>query len=165
MIWRKWWWMIYENIFDGIQWICSFGVFKLNSIMLKTVKSSFWWRFASTLYSQITLLTVPRRKKKCIRYLQGGWCASPTSSDGSAIDSPPSPVDGVPPQHPSLPSSPSPASPSHIPLHPRPSKQHTPLILSKPKTTELSLKALIESSQQHDNLNHHHHDCTLPKSH
>ncbi|XP_029546409.1 transcription factor 7-like 2 isoform X4 [Salmo trutta] len=106
-----------------------------------------------------------RRKKKCIRYLQGGWCASPTSSDGSAIDSPPSPVDGVPPQHPSLPSSPSPASPSHIPLHPRPSKQHTPLILSKPKTTELSLKALIESSQQHDNLNHHHHDCTLPKSH
>ncbi|CAB1352943.1 unnamed protein product [Coregonus sp. 'balchen'] len=106
-----------------------------------------------------------RRKKKCIRYLQGGWCASPTSSDGSAIDSPPSPVDGVPPQHPSLPSSPSPASPSDIPLHPQPSKQHTPLILSKPKTTELSLKALIESSQQHDNLNHHHHDCTLPKSH
>ncbi|XP_070305827.1 transcription factor 7 [Salvelinus sp. IW2-2015] len=106
-----------------------------------------------------------RRKKKCVRYLQGGWCASPTSSDGSAIDSPPSPVDGVPPQHPSLPSSPSPASPLHIPLHPQPSKQHTPLILSKPKTTELSLKALIESSQQHDNLSHHHHDCTLPKSH
>ncbi|XP_013992348.2 transcription factor 7-like 2 isoform X3 [Salmo salar] len=41
-----------------------------------------------------------RRKKKCIRYLQGGWCASPTSSDGSAIDSPPSPVDGVPPSAP-----------------------------------------------------------------
>uniref|UniRef100_A0A4W5L3T6 Transcription factor 7 n=1 Tax=Hucho hucho TaxID=62062 RepID=A0A4W5L3T6_9TELE len=98
-----------------------------------------------------------RRKKKCIRYLQGGWCASPTSSDGSVIDSPLSPVDGVPPQHPS---SPSPASPSH----PQPSK-HTPLILSKSKTTELSLKALIESSQQHDNIHHHHHDCTLPKSH
>ncbi|KAM6322787.1 transcription factor 7 isoform 1-T1 [Podargus strigoides] len=33
-----------------------------------------------------------RRKKKCIRYLQGeGRCASPVSSDGSAIDSPPSP--------------------------------------------------------------------------
>ncbi|XP_063784774.1 transcription factor 7-like 2 isoform X3 [Pseudophryne corroboree] len=34
-----------------------------------------------------------RRKKKCIRYLQGeGRCGSPASSDGSAIDSPPSPV-------------------------------------------------------------------------
>ncbi|KAA0720529.1 Transcription factor 7-like 2 HMG box transcription factor 4 T-cell-specific transcription factor 4 [Triplophysa tibetana] len=31
-----------------------------------------------------------RRKKKCIRYLQRGLCASPHSSDGSAIDSPPS---------------------------------------------------------------------------
>ncbi|XP_039341185.1 transcription factor 7 isoform X6 [Mauremys reevesii] len=35
-----------------------------------------------------------RRKKKCIRYLQGeGPCSSPVSSDGSAIDSPPSPLD------------------------------------------------------------------------
>ncbi|XP_060911352.1 transcription factor 7 isoform X2 [Labrus mixtus] len=32
-----------------------------------------------------------RRKKKCIRYLQGGGCPSPSSSDLSAIDSPPSP--------------------------------------------------------------------------
>ncbi|KAK1787968.1 hypothetical protein P4O66_016444 [Electrophorus voltai] len=40
----------------------------------------------------ITLLTVPRRKKKCIRYLQGGQCTSPHSSDGSAIDSPSCPV-------------------------------------------------------------------------
>ncbi|TKS83114.1 Transcription factor 7-like 2 HMG box transcription factor 4 T-cell-specific transcription factor 4 [Collichthys lucidus] len=31
-----------------------------------------------------------RRKKKCIRYLQGGGCPSPASSDISAIDSPPS---------------------------------------------------------------------------
>ncbi|XP_055797908.1 transcription factor 7-like 2 [Salvelinus fontinalis] len=98
-----------------------------------------------------------RRKKKCIRYLQGGWCTSPTSSDGSAIDSPLSPVDGVPPQHPS---SSLPASPLHL----QPSK-NTPRILSKSKTTELSFKALTESSQQHDNIHHHHHDCTLPKSH
>lgn len=48
------------------------------------------------LYSQITLSTVLRRKKKCIRYLQGeGRCASPVSSDGSAIDSPPSPLDAL----------------------------------------------------------------------
>lgn len=49
-----------------------------------------------TLYLQITLFTVHRRKKKCIRYLQGeGRCASPVSSDGSAIDSPPSPLDAL----------------------------------------------------------------------
>ncbi|XP_034167344.1 transcription factor 7 isoform X2 [Pangasianodon hypophthalmus] len=33
-----------------------------------------------------------RRKKKCIRYLQGRQCASPNSSDGSAVDSPSSPI-------------------------------------------------------------------------
>ncbi|XP_046723655.1 transcription factor 7 isoform X3 [Silurus meridionalis] len=33
-----------------------------------------------------------RRKKKCIRYLQGGQYVSPNSSDGSALDSPSSPV-------------------------------------------------------------------------
>ncbi|XP_018418332.1 PREDICTED: transcription factor 7 [Nanorana parkeri] len=37
-----------------------------------------------------------RRKKKCIRYLQGeGRCSSPISSDGSAIDSPSSPVNSL----------------------------------------------------------------------
>ncbi|XP_075200593.1 transcription factor 7 isoform X2 [Anomaloglossus baeobatrachus] len=37
-----------------------------------------------------------RRKKKCIRYLQGeGRCGSPISSDGSPVDSPSSPVTGV----------------------------------------------------------------------
>ncbi|XP_067347484.1 transcription factor 7 isoform X4 [Channa argus] len=58
-----------------------------------------------------------RRKKKCIRYLQGGGCPSPTSSDLSAIDSPPSPS---PARHrlyqhqrpPSPGCSPSPTSPS-----------------------------------------------------
>ncbi|XP_070793406.1 transcription factor 7 [Pituophis catenifer annectens] len=35
-----------------------------------------------------------RRKKKCIRYLQGkGHCSSPVSSNGSTIDSPPSSLD------------------------------------------------------------------------
>lgn len=52
------------------------------------------WHCKFTLYLQITLFTVLRRKKKCIRYLQGeGRCTSPVSSDGSAIDSPPSPLD------------------------------------------------------------------------
>ncbi|TRY84436.1 hypothetical protein DNTS_018383, partial [Danionella cerebrum] len=49
----------------------------------------------------ITLLTVPRRKKKCIRFLQRGCCSSPPSSDGSHIDSSPSPGN-----HPESPTSP-----------------------------------------------------------
>ncbi|XP_071247968.1 transcription factor 7-like 2 isoform X24 [Salvelinus alpinus] len=70
-----------------------------------------------------------RRKKKCIRYIQGeGSCASPPSSDGSLLDSPPSSPSSVAP-------SPSPSSkesrpqteqmqplsltmkPAHQPLH------------------------------------------------
>nr|XP_054586723.1 transcription factor 7 isoform X2 [Nothobranchius furzeri] len=63
-----------------------------------------------------------RRKKKCIRYLQGGGCPSPSSSDLSAIDSPPSPS---PARHhlfqrpPSPGCSPLPTSPStHLPSSP-----------------------------------------------
>nr|XP_023659345.1 transcription factor 7-like 2 isoform X1 [Paramormyrops kingsleyae]XP_023659346.1 transcription factor 7-like 2 isoform X1 [Paramormyrops kingsleyae] len=41
-----------------------------------------------------------RRKKKCIRFLQGGRCSSPHSSDGSAIDSPPASATPVPPSPP-----------------------------------------------------------------
>ncbi|XP_059397715.1 transcription factor 7-like 2 isoform X3 [Carassius carassius] len=49
-----------------------------------------------------------RRKKKCIRYLQRGRCASPNSSDGSAIDSPMTPVNHLP----------NPASPPRYPASP-----------------------------------------------
>ena len=58
----------------------------------------------SALYSQITLSPpspVSRRKKKCVRYIQGeGSCLSPPSSDGSLLDSPPSSPNllGSPPQ-------------------------------------------------------------------
>ncbi|XP_048124912.1 transcription factor 7 isoform X4 [Alosa alosa] len=72
-----------------------------------------------------------RRKKKCIRYLQGGRCVSPHSSDGSAIDSPSSPVypfqqphspNPTPPRplSPASPSSGSPPSKRRHPLHPHP---------------------------------------------
>uniref|UniRef100_A0A1A8I7S1 Transcription factor 7 (T-cell specific, HMG-box) n=6 Tax=Nothobranchius TaxID=28779 RepID=A0A1A8I7S1_NOTKU len=68
------------------------------------------------------------RKKKCIRYLQGGGCPSPTSSDLSAIDSPPSPS---PARHhlfqrpPSPGCSPLPTSPStHLPSSPH-TRSHT----------------------------------------
>lgn len=42
--------------------------------------------------TQITLFTIPRRKKKCIRYLPGeGRCPSPVPSDDSALGCPGSP--------------------------------------------------------------------------
>lgn len=48
---------------------------------------------------QLSLWCKPcRRKKKCIRYIQGeGSCASPPSTDGSLIDSPPSSPSSVVP--------------------------------------------------------------------
>ncbi|XP_023863762.1 transcription factor 7-like 2 isoform X19 [Salvelinus sp. IW2-2015] len=68
-----------------------------------------------------------RRKKKCIRYIQGeGSCASPPSSDGSLLDSPPSSPSSVAPSPSSKESKPQteqmqPLSltmkPAHQPLH------------------------------------------------
>ncbi|XP_055761515.1 transcription factor 7-like 2 isoform X6 [Salvelinus fontinalis] len=68
-----------------------------------------------------------RRKKKCIRYIQGeGSCASPPSSDGSLLDSPPSSPSSVAPSPSSKESRPQteqmqPLSltmkPAHQPLH------------------------------------------------
>ncbi|KAM6906982.1 transcription factor 7 isoform 3-T3 [Xenentodon cancila] len=69
-----------------------------------------------------------RRKKKCIRYLQGGGCPSPSSSDLSAIDSPPSPSPSRQRLYQRPPSpgySPPPPSPSsRIPLSPQ-TRSHT----------------------------------------
>ncbi|XP_008312070.1 transcription factor 7-like 2 isoform X12 [Cynoglossus semilaevis] len=68
-----------------------------------------------------------RRKKKCIRYIQGeGSCASPPSTDGSLLDSPPSSPSSVVPSPSSKESKPQteqmqPLSltmkPAHPPLH------------------------------------------------
>ncbi|XP_008303479.1 transcription factor 7-like 2, partial [Stegastes partitus] len=77
-----------------------------------------------------------RRKKKCIRYLQGGGCPSPTSSDLSAIDSPPSPSPAHHHHHhhhhrlyqrpPSPGCSPPPTSPpTRLPLSPHTPRSHT----------------------------------------
>ncbi|XP_044078990.1 transcription factor 7 isoform X8 [Siniperca chuatsi] len=87
-----------------------------------------------------------RRKKKCIRYLQGGGCPSPTSSDLSAIDSPPSPSLArhrlYQHQHPPSPGcSPPPTSPStRLPLSPPThARSHTrlPLQQSADKRSDL----------------------------
>lgn len=49
--------------------------------------------YGFTLCLQITLFTIPRRKKKCIRYLPGeGRCPSPVPSDDSALGYPRSPA-------------------------------------------------------------------------
>ncbi|XP_038847350.1 transcription factor 7-like 2 isoform X5 [Salvelinus namaycush] len=77
---------------------------------------------------QLSLWCKPcRRKKKCIRYIQGeGSCASPPSSDGSLLDSPPSSPSSVAPSPSSKESRPQteqmqPLSltmkPAHQPLH------------------------------------------------
>ncbi|XP_042286129.1 transcription factor 7 isoform X4 [Thunnus thynnus] len=83
-----------------------------------------------------------RRKKKCIRYLQGGGCPSPTSSDLSAIDSPPSPSPArhrlYQQQRPLSPvCSPAPTSPStRLPLSP-PTHTRLPLEQSAGKRSDL----------------------------
>ncbi|XP_029703740.1 transcription factor 7 isoform X1 [Takifugu rubripes] len=94
-----------------------------------------------------------RRKKKCIRYLQGGGCPSPASSDLSAIDSPPSP--SLPPhlyQRHLLPaspgSSPPPASPPSnlLPPHTRSRPQQPPAAKPPHARTELSGKQTHEAA-------------------
>ncbi|XP_055085295.1 transcription factor 7-like 2 isoform X12 [Periophthalmus magnuspinnatus] len=76
-----------------------------------------------------------RRKKKCIRYIQGeGSCASPPSSDGSLLDSPP----------------PSPSS-----LIPSPSPKE-----SKPQTEQMQPLSLT-MKPAHQPLHLHHHPAHL----
>ncbi|XP_072095652.1 transcription factor 7-like 2 isoform X12 [Mobula birostris] len=85
---------------------------------------------------------VSRRKKKCIRYIQGeGSCASPPSSDGSLLDSPPP--------------SPSMLSPSTADSDPQ-TEQMQPLSLtmkpdplthlSSPSSSALSTNSALKSS-------------------
>ncbi|XP_034745143.1 transcription factor 7 isoform X8 [Etheostoma cragini] len=104
-----------------------------------------------------------RRKKKCIRYLQGGGCPSPTSSDLSAIDSPPSPARHRLYQH-QLPPSPGcspPTSPStHLPLSPPAhTRSHTrlPLQQSAGKRSDLRQPATKHT--------HTHLDLTGKQTH
>eukprot|EP00063_Salmo_salar_P059780 XP_014034615.1 PREDICTED: transcription factor 7-like 2 isoform X7 [Salmo salar] len=88
-----------------------------------------------------------RRKKKCIRYIQGeGSCASPPSSDGSLLDSPPSSPSSVAPSPSSKDSKPQteqmqPLSltmkPAHQPLH------HPHLLAGHPPPPSL---VLLENS-------------------
>ncbi|XP_053540903.1 transcription factor 7-like 2 isoform X6 [Ictalurus punctatus] len=78
-----------------------------------------------------------RRKKKCIRYIQGeGSCVSPPSSDGSLLESPPS-------------------SPSMVPNSP-PSKE------SKPQTEQMQpLSLTMKSGPLVSSSHHQHHHLSM----
>ncbi|XP_058262675.1 transcription factor 7-like 2 isoform X10 [Hemibagrus wyckioides] len=78
-----------------------------------------------------------RRKKKCIRYIQGeGSCVSPPSSDGSLLESPPS-------------------SPSMVPNSP-PSKE------SKPQTEQMQpLSLTMKPGPLVSSSHHQHHHLSM----
>uniref|UniRef100_A0A8C5CSJ0 Transcription factor 7 like 2 n=1 Tax=Gadus morhua TaxID=8049 RepID=A0A8C5CSJ0_GADMO len=88
-----------------------------------------------------------RRKKKCIRYIQGeGSCASPPSSDGSLIDSPPSSPSSVAP------------SPSSKEPRPQQTEQMQPLSLTmKPAHPPLHPHPHLAHHPHHPHHHHHHH--------
>ncbi|XP_030195838.1 transcription factor 7-like 2 isoform X11 [Gadus morhua] len=97
---------------------------------------------------QLSLWCKPcRRKKKCIRYIQGeGSCASPPSSDGSLIDSPPSSPSSVAP------------SPSSKEPRPQQTEQMQPLSLTmKPAHPPLHPHPHLAHHPHHPHHHHHHH--------
>ncbi|XP_071770875.1 transcription factor 7-like 2 isoform X11 [Centroberyx gerrardi] len=81
-----------------------------------------------------------RRKKKCIRYIQGeGSCASPPSSDGSLLDSPPSSPSSVAPSPSSKESKPQTEQMQPLSLTMKPAHQplHHPHLLAGPPPPSL----------------------------
>uniref|UniRef100_A0A3Q3K2G8 HMG box domain-containing protein n=1 Tax=Monopterus albus TaxID=43700 RepID=A0A3Q3K2G8_MONAL len=114
-----------------------------------------------------------RRKKKCIRYLQGGGCPSPTSSDLSAIDSPtsPSPACQRLYQHQRAPSpccSPPPTSPStqlplSLPTHTN-SHTHLPLEQSDDKRSNLHLPTTKHTPSHLELSGKHMHSSAMALS-
>ncbi|KAM9424854.1 transcription factor 7-like 2 isoform 4-T4 [Pholidichthys leucotaenia] len=96
---------------------------------------------------QLSLWCKPcRRKKKCIRYIQGeGSCASPPSTDGSLLDSPPSSPSSVVPSPSSKESKPQTEQMQPLSLTMKPAHQplHHPHLLAGPPPSSL---AQLESS-------------------
>ncbi|XP_041829278.1 transcription factor 7-like 2 isoform X16 [Melanotaenia boesemani] len=82
-----------------------------------------------------------RRKKKCIRYIQGeGSCASPPSTDGSLLDSPPSSPSSVVPSPSSKESKPQTEQMQPLSLTMKPAHQplHHPHLLAGPPPPSLA---------------------------
>uniref|UniRef100_A0A3P9HGJ8 Transcription factor 7 like 2 n=1 Tax=Oryzias latipes TaxID=8090 RepID=A0A3P9HGJ8_ORYLA len=85
-----------------------------------------------------------RRKKKCIRYIQGeGSCASPPSTDGSLLDSPPSSPSSVVPSPSSKESKPQTEQMQPLSLTMKPAHQplHHPHLLAGPSLGQLENSA------------------------
>uniref|UniRef100_A0A671YJH8 Transcription factor 7 like 2 n=1 Tax=Sparus aurata TaxID=8175 RepID=A0A671YJH8_SPAAU len=93
---------------------------------------------------QLSLWCKPcRRKKKCIRYIQGeGSCASPPSTDGSLLDSPPSSPSSVVPSPSSKESKPQTEQMQPLSLTMKPAHQplHHPHLLAGPPPSLVQLE-------------------------
>nr|XP_046233810.1 transcription factor 7-like 2 isoform X16 [Scatophagus argus] len=91
-----------------------------------------------------------RRKKKCIRYIQGeGSCASPPSTDGSLLDSPPSSPSSVVPSPSSKESKPQTEQMQPLSLTMKPAHQplHHPHLLAGPPTSLVQLENSAAASK------------------
>ncbi|XP_056285244.1 transcription factor 7-like 2 isoform X6 [Pseudoliparis swirei] len=115
---------------------------------------------------QLSLWCKPcRRKKKCIRYIQGeGSCASPPSTDGSLLDSPPSSPSSVAPSPSSKESQPQTEQMQPLSLTMKPAQQplHHPHLLAGPPPPSLVHSAAAArktpaASSTHHHHHHHHH--------
>nr|XP_046233797.1 transcription factor 7-like 2 isoform X3 [Scatophagus argus] len=100
---------------------------------------------------QLSLWCKPcRRKKKCIRYIQGeGSCASPPSTDGSLLDSPPSSPSSVVPSPSSKESKPQTEQMQPLSLTMKPAHQplHHPHLLAGPPTSLVQLENSAAASK------------------
>ncbi|XP_070847452.1 transcription factor 7-like 2 isoform X1 [Chaetodon auriga] len=91
-----------------------------------------------------------RRKKKCIRYIQGeGSCASPPSTDGSILDSPPSSPSSVVPSPSSKESKPQTEQMQPLSLTMKPAHQplHHPHLLAGPPPSLVQLENSAAASK------------------
>lgn len=91
-----------------------------------------------------------RRKKKCIRYIQGeGSCASPPSTDGSLLDSPPSSPSSVVPSPSPKESKPQTEQMQPLSLTMKPAHQplHHPHLLAGPTPSLVQLENSAAASK------------------
>uniref|UniRef100_A0A8C6Q2P5 Transcription factor 7 like 2 n=1 Tax=Nothobranchius furzeri TaxID=105023 RepID=A0A8C6Q2P5_NOTFU len=98
-----------------------------------------------------------RRKKKCIRYIQGeGSCASPPSTDGSLLDSPPSSPSSVAPSPSSKESKPQTEQMQPLSLTMKPAHQslHPPHLLAGPPPPSVTAGKTPGASSHNGALEH-----------
>uniref|UniRef100_A0A8C6VZJ8 Transcription factor 7 like 2 n=1 Tax=Nothobranchius furzeri TaxID=105023 RepID=A0A8C6VZJ8_NOTFU len=98
-----------------------------------------------------------KRKKKCIRYIQGeGSCASPPSTDGSLLDSPPSSPSSVAPSPSSKESKPQTEQMQPLSLTMKPAHQslHPPHLLAGPPPPSVTAGKTPGASSHNGALEH-----------